>query len=126
MRVSGVQMAADRKDVIERVNAAFTRNDIEGVLSFCTDDFNWTMVGGEAVQGKDAIRRWMASGPPEPPNFTVDTVVAEGDFVTVVGDMTMKENGAVVPYAYCDVWRFRGDKVAELRAFVIKTAAAAT
>jgi hypothetical protein len=40
--------------------------------------------------------------------------------------MTMNEKGAVVPYSYCDVWRFRGDKLAELRAFVIKTAAVTT
>jgi hypothetical protein len=43
-----------------------------------------------------------------PPKFSVDTIVAEGDFVTAVGDMTMNENGAVVPYSYCDVWRFTG------------------
>jgi ketosteroid isomerase-like protein len=52
-------------------------------------------------------------------------MVAEGDYVTCIGDMTMEENGAVVPYAYCDVWRFEGDKIAELRAFVIKTKGAA-
>jgi ketosteroid isomerase-like protein len=26
-----------------------------------------------------------------------------------------------VPYAYCDVWRLQGDRITELRAFVIKT-----
>jgi ketosteroid isomerase-like protein len=40
--------------------------------------------------------------------------------------MTMTENGSVVPYAYCDVWRFDGDRIAELRAFVIKTKPIAT
>ncbi|HUE84788.1 MAG TPA: nuclear transport factor 2 family protein [Vicinamibacterales bacterium] len=117
-------MALSRKDVIEQVDAAFARNDIEGFLSFCDDDFVLTMVGSDPVKGKDAIRQWMASGPPEPPHFTANTVVAEGDFVTSIGDMTMTENGTVVPYSYCDVWRFRGDKLVELRAFVIKTAGA--
>lgn len=119
-------MAVNRKDVIEKVNAAFARNDVEGFLSFCDEDFLWTMVGSKPVRGKDAIRKWMASGPSEPPKFTVDTVVAEGDFVTASGDMTMNENGVVVPYSYCDVWRFKGDKLSELRAFVIKTDAVAT
>jgi ketosteroid isomerase-like protein len=99
-------MSAKHKDIIAKVNAAFARNDVETVLSFCKDDF-----------------RWMAKAPPEPPKFTVDTVLAEGDFVTCIGDMTMNENGAVVPYAYCDVWRFEGDKLAELRAYVIRTKA---
>lgn len=117
-------MALSKKDVIRQVDAAFARNDVEAFLSFCDDDFVWTMVGSAPIQGKEAIRTWMASGPPEPPNFTVNAVVAEGDLVTSIGDMTMTENGTVVPYAYCDVWRFRGDKLVELRAFVIKTAAA--
>jgi ketosteroid isomerase-like protein len=115
-------MALNKKDVIKQVDDAFRRNDVEGFLSFCDDDFVWTMVGSDPVKGKDATRKWMGSGPPEPPNFTAHTVVAEGDVVTSIGDMTMNENGAVVPYAYCDVWRFRGDKIVELRAFVIKTA----
>jgi len=116
-------MSAKHKDIIAKVNAAFARNDVETVLSFCKDDFRWTMVGSEPVTGKPAIREWMAKAPPEPPKFTVDTVLAEGDFVTCIGDMTMNENGAVVPYAYCDVWRFEGDKLAELRAYVIRTKA---
>ena len=117
-------MALSKKDVIKHVDDAFARNDVERFLSFCDDDFVWTMVGSDPIKGKDAVRKWMASGPPEPPNFTVNTVVAEGDVVTSIGDMTMTENGKTVPYAYCDVWRFRGDKIVELRAFVIKTAAA--
>lgn len=115
-------MSARNKEIIEKVNAAFARGDTEGFLSFCTDDITWTMVGDRTVKGKDAIRTWMASTPPEPPSFTVDNVIAEGDFVIARGDMTMKEkDGKPASYAYCDVYRFRGDKIAELNAFVIKT-----
>ena len=92
---------------------------------FCAEDVAWTMVGDTTLQGKDAIRQWMASmGPMEPPQFTVHNVIAEGDFVTAYGDMTMQDkDGAVVPYAYCDIYHFRGEKIVELRAFVIPTAA---
>ena len=58
------------------------------------------------------------------PQLTVHNVIAEGDFVTAYGDMTMKDkDGAVVPYAYCDIYHFRGDTIVELRAFVIQTVA---
>lgn len=117
-------MSARNKAVVEKINEAFARNDVEGFLAHCSEDMSWTMVGHAAVKGKDAIRKWMGQGPSAPPQFTVDTVVAEGDVVTVIGDMTMSENGTVVPYAYCDVWRFDGDQVVELKAYVIKTAAA--
>ena len=113
-------MSARNKATIEKANDTFRRNDVEALLALCTADFRWTMVGSQPATGKAAIREWMARAPPEPPSFTVEAMVAEGDYVTCIGDMTMEENGAVVPYAYCDVWRFEGDKIAELRAFVIK------
>ena len=83
------------------------------------------MVGDKTVKGKDAVRQWMASmGNMEPPKFTVAIVIAEGDFVTAHGDMTMKDkDGKAASYSYCDIYRFQGDKIVELRAFVIKTAA---
>lgn len=42
-------------------------------------------------------------------------------FVTAIGQISLKdETGEAVNYAYCDVWRFRRDKLAELKAFAIK------
>jgi ketosteroid isomerase-like protein len=113
-------MSTTHKDVVERINAAFARNDIEGFLVFCTDDFVWTIVGESTVQGKDAIRQWMANAPPEAPAFSVDTLVVEGDVVVAQGDMTMTEDGAPVAYSFCDVWRFRGRQAVELKSFVMR------
>lgn len=114
-------MSAKNKAIIEKANQAFRDNDVEALLALCKEDFSWTMVGGETQAGKAAVREWMAMGPSEPPKFTIDTVIAEGDYVTCIGDMTMDGKNGVVPYAYCDVWRIEGDKIAELRAFAIKT-----
>ena len=119
-------MALSNKQTIEKVNEAFARNDVEAFLAHCHDDFVWTMVGGETVTGKDATRKWMGSISSEPPDFNVQTMIADGDFVSAMGDMTMNEKGTLVAYSYCDVWRFRGDKIAELKAFVIKTNAVTT
>jgi len=114
-------MSANNRAIIDKANEAFARNDVEGLLALCSDDFSWTMVGSEPAVGKAAVREWMAKAPPEMPRFTIDTVIADGDFVTCVGDMTMPEKGNDVPYAYCDVWRLEGGKIVELKAFVIKT-----
>jgi uncharacterized protein (TIGR02246 family) len=113
-------IVASNKEIVEKVNTAFAENSVEGFLSFCADDVEWTMVGDRRVKGKDAIRNWMGSMPPEPPQFTVQNVVAEGDFVVAYGDMTMKEEGKVTPYSYCDVYRFQGGRIAELRSYVVK------
>lgn len=115
-------MPASSKEIVEKVNSAFAKNDLEGFLSFCADDVEWTMVGDQTINGKDAIRHWMASMDFDPPEFTVDAVIAEGDFVAAHGNMTMKrEDGKTMPYSYCDIYRFRDDKIVELRSFVIKT-----
>jgi ketosteroid isomerase-like protein len=118
-------MSARHKAIVETVNDAMRRMDIEGFLAYCAEDFVWTMVGETPVRGKDALRKMMADGLGEPPAFTVHTMVADGDVVVAQGDMTMKEGGADVPYAFCDVWRFRGDMLVGLNAFVVKTAPAA-
>src|SRR5687768_16218752 len=74
-------MAVNRKEIVQRVNEGFAENNLEKVLSFCTDDLTWTMVGDTTVRGKDSIRKWMASMDPPPPQFTIQEAVAEGDFV---------------------------------------------
>jgi len=116
-------MGADRKAIVENINAGFLENNLERVLSFCTEDLSWTMVGDSTVKGKDAIRKWMTSMNPGAPQFTVHQMVAEGDVVIARGDMRMKDgkDGIAHSYAFCDIYRFKGDQVVDLTAFVIQT-----
>jgi uncharacterized protein len=114
-------MSAQNKAIVQEANEAMRRGDTEAFYARCTDDFVWTILGEEPIVGKDALRKYMTQGPSEPPNFTVEAVIAEGDTVVARGVMTMPENGRDVPYAFCDVWRIKGDKLASLDAFVVKT-----
>ena len=115
-------MSTNYKAIVEEVNDAMRRGDTEAFLARCTDDFSWTMVGDAPIQGKDAVRKFLAQGPQEPPVFSVDTLVGDGDVVVAKGEMTMKNDAGVdVGYAYCDVWHVRGGRLSSLNAFVIKT-----
>ncbi|MEC5145963.1 nuclear transport factor 2 family protein [Chitinophaga sp. 212800010-3] len=115
-------MNPNNKAILEKANAAITEGNNEGFLSFCTDDVVWTFVGDRILQGKEAVRQYMTTAYAEPPAFIVENLIAEGDFVTALGKISMKnENGVKVHYTYCDVWRFRDGKMAELTAFVIET-----
>lgn len=117
-------MSEKNKAILEKANAAITEGDTEGFLSFCTDDIEWTTVGDKTLQGKEAVRQWMATEYVEPPKFTVTHLIAEGDFVTALGHIAVKdEGGALIDHSYCDVWRFRDGKMAGLKAFVIRTEA---
>ncbi|HSU50861.1 MAG TPA: nuclear transport factor 2 family protein [Segetibacter sp.] len=114
-------MTENNKAVLEKANAAIMRGDNEGYLSHCTEDTNWEFVGDRMLQGKEAVRQWMATTYVEPPKFSVENLIAEGDFVTAIGKISMKdENGETASYSYCDVWRFRDGKMAGVKAFVIK------
>lgn len=114
-------MNSDNKAILEKANARITEGDNEGFLSFCTDDTEWTFVGDRTLRGKEAVRRYMAEAYLEPPKFTMENLIAEGEFLTAIGKISMKnEAGKMVNYSYCDVWRFRDGKLAELKAFVIK------
>jgi ketosteroid isomerase-like protein len=114
-------MMERNKDILKEANAAITQGDNEGFLAHCTDDTTWEFVGERTLHGKQAVRQWMVRAYAEPPTFRVDYLIAEGDFVTALGKIDLKdENGETVSYSYCDVWRFREDKLAELKAFVIR------
>ena len=108
------------KTILQQANAAVRAGDNEGFLAFCADDIVWSTVGGETLRGKEAVRAWMAREYVAPPQFTVRTLIAEGDYVAALGDITSQdEQGNPVPNAYCDVWRFRDGKMVELNAYVI-------
>jgi ketosteroid isomerase-like protein len=114
-------MSEKNKATLTKANAAITEGDHEGFLAYCTEDTEWIFVGERTLKGKEAVREWMATAYLEPPKFMVERLIAEGDFVTALGEITMKdEEGKEARYSYCDVWRFRGDQMCEVRAFVIK------
>lgn len=113
-------MSELNKAVLQNANAAVRMGDHEGFLSFCTDDIVWSTVGGETLHGKDAVRAWMKTAYLEPPRFTVRQLIGEGDVVVAIGEIASRdEAGKPVANAYCDVWRFRDGKMAELNAYVI-------
>ena len=114
-------MSENNKATLKAANAANAAGNYEGFLSFCTDDTKWTFVGDKTLNGKEAVRQYMAETYIEPPKFTVANLIAEGNFVTAVGDITLQDaDGKADHYSYCDVWRFRDGQMVELKAFVIK------
>ena len=118
-------MSETNKKIVEKANALLAESKTEEFLLLCADDVEWSLLAESpsTMKGREAIRAFMASSQgSEPPNFNVDKVIAEGEFVVANGDMTMKtKEGETVPYAYCDMYTFSGGKIAELRTFINKT-----
>lgn len=117
-------MSEKNKKIVEQVNAAFAEGNNEGFLKLCADDVEWKMIGEKTIKGKNAVREFLSSmecGGTEPPHFTVDALIAEGDSVVGYGDMTMKtETGEDDRYSYCDIYQFSNDEIVGLQSFVVK------
>ena len=114
-------MSDANKQVLQQANEAIAQGDYEGFLRFCTDDTVWTFEGEQTLQGKAAVRQWMATAYALPPVFELHRMIAEGDFVAALGEITLTDGqGRAVRHAYCDVWRFRGGLMSALQAFVVK------
>ena len=115
-------MTDSNKEVLKRANDAITKGDHEGFLSFCTEDTKWIFLGDKILEGKEAVREWMKTAYAEPPVFMVENLIAEDDFVIAIGKIkTKNEDGKMILSSYCDVWKLRNGKLAELKAFVIET-----
>jgi ketosteroid isomerase-like protein len=115
-------MSDTNKVILEKANAAIINGDFEGFLSFCTEDTEWTFVGDRTLRGKEAVRQWMAAAYGDPPTFVVHRMIAEGEFVAALGEIALKdESGGATVHQYCDVWRFRDNKMAVLNAYVVET-----
>jgi ketosteroid isomerase-like protein len=120
-------MSDANRDTIRKVNEAFAAGRFDEFLNYCAEDIEWTIVGDRIVKGRENIRQWMnqmGAENPEPPQFKdFDPLISDGDYVVSRGEMTMKDkSGKTVPYSYCDIYRFQGGEIAELRSFVVSTA----
>ena len=115
--------------IVKEANALLQDGKNEGFLLLCAEDVEWTLLAETptTMKGHEAIRKFMASTSPETsetPKFTVKNMIGEGDVVISNGEMTMKgKDGGAVPYAYCDVYRFKDGKIATLLTFMNKTQA---
>ena len=103
-------MKTNKKNIIEKVNNAFSQNKPEDFLSLCSENISWRMVGDKTVTGKDEVRKWMATGmgnvgmSPEPPIFDITKIIEEDNYATAFGEMKQKKmNSDVVKFSFCDI-----------------------
>jgi len=106
--------------ILHTANEFVSKGDHEGFLAYCTDQTKWVFVGERTLNGKEEVRTYMEEFYEEPPVFNVEKTIEEEDFVTVTGEIRLKNKaGEYEHFYYCDIWRFEDGKIAELKAFVI-------
>ncbi|MBC9796433.1 nuclear transport factor 2 family protein [Sinomicrobium weinanense] len=115
-------MLETNKTILKKANEAVSNGNYEEFLKYCTDDTKWTFIGDQVLHGKEAVRKWMLKEYIEPPIIHVEKLIGEHDDLTALGHITVfGKKGEERQYAYCDVWKFREGKMAELMAYVIES-----
>lgn len=109
------------RQILEAANAAMASGNPEGFLAYCTDDIRWEMVGDTLLTGKAEVLAWAErTYALAPPQFSADLWIVEDDWLAVHGEITVQDaERGPVHSRYCDLWRIRDGKLAELRAFAI-------
>ncbi|WP_017909489.1 nuclear transport factor 2 family protein [Xanthomonas sp. SHU 199] len=118
-------MTEANQHVLQVANAAIAAGDYEGFLAHCTEDTTWHFIGERILRGKQAVREWMADAYRQPPQFDVRKYIIGDGHVVALGQITLETGDARTSlFSYCDVWRFRDGRMAELEAYVVPLAAA--
>jgi ketosteroid isomerase-like protein len=111
-----------KKGIVRRYIEGFEKSDHDQILGCLTDDIRWTVFGAFRLQGKEAydaeIENPAFRGSPM---ISITRMVEEGD--VVMAEMTLeaeRATGETLRAAMGEVFVFRGDKIAERRAYVIE------
>jgi len=114
-------MSAKNKELIQKINKAFSKGDIGFVLAHLTEDVKWNIVGLPVINGKDDFlnaMKMMEYAVRGFPDSTVKKIIAEGNYVVVESTGNIKSG---IPYnpSYCDVYRLKDGKIQELSTYVV-------
>jgi ketosteroid isomerase-like protein len=116
---------ATKLQVIRDVCAAFDRHDLDAIMEHFVDDcvFEWPRGPepfGNRVEGREAVRQAFAerfAGIPDV-RYTDDTHFVAGDRGVSEWLLTgTRTDGERVEVRGCDIWTFRGDKIAVKNSF---------
>jgi len=113
-------MQLSNKQIVQKVNDAFSANKMEDFVAHCTDDVRWTMIGDKEYIGKEAILKSM-SGMDVQPVFNNGQIIADGDQVASNGTFSMQnKDGSMYNAAFCDVYNFSNGKITNLISYVVE------
>jgi ketosteroid isomerase-like protein len=109
-----------RKDVVARYFDGFRRGDHAEILDCLTDDVVWDLPGHAHLEGKEAFDGEIANPAfTGKPTLVIDRILdsADGTVAIGTGEATVR-TGEVMPFAYCDVFTFAGDRIRRVESYV--------
>jgi ketosteroid isomerase-like protein len=114
-------MSAEKnKEIVRKVNEAFSNNDMEAFISYCAEDVKWHMNTTTAT-GKDGIREALEKIPFDlPPVITIKHIIADESGAACTGTIKMQSSGGDVSNAlFCDVYKMEDGRINELSSYIV-------
>ena len=109
-------MTTKNKKTIKRIIEESDKKNIESYMNYFTDDIRWEIVGMPVITGKKEFLIAMETLKLENfPTTNVKNIIAEGEFVVV------ESTGKDISNSFCDIYRFRDEKIQELTTYIIDT-----
>ncbi len=114
-------MSATHEVIIRKVNDAFRENDVPTFLSYCTEDICWNRIGFTATQGKEEITQMMNAMTSDCAELSIHTIFSEEDNTACTGTFKLADKqGTQQHFSFCDIYKFAGDKIKVLDAYVVE------
>jgi ketosteroid isomerase-like protein len=112
--------AETNKEIVRRVNEAFSNNDNEAFISCCAENVKWHM-NTTTVTGKDGIRKALESVPFDlPPVLTIKHIIADESGAACTGHCIMQNSkGDKSSALFCDVYKIEDGRINELSSYII-------
>lgn len=83
----------ENKELVKKGYAAFAAGDVQAVMDLFDDDIEWTQPGQSAISGtfhgKAEVMEFMGRLAEKAPTVTVKRLIAEGDTVVAITDITV-------------------------------------
>ena len=105
----------ERTDIVMELS----KGNMQAVSNYLADDIQWKMVGYTTLSGKEEVLKFAQSAVMDA-TFSNTSFVEAGDQFTVEGTCRPVANPEKISAEYCDIYRFKGDKVVELVSYYIE------
>ena len=107
-------------EIVRNQLGDFSSGNLEGAAGAFSDDIVWNMIGGEKLEGIDALRASFESMPSgEGFSFTVEPhdVIGNDDHVVALVEATVSMGDASFSYRTAEIYHLSDGKITERWAF---------
>ena len=102
------------KQLLKKIGEEFAKGNLEFAEKYLAEDIRWTVLGEEPIVGKEQVLEVSKMLQLQSyPVITIKNIITENEWVVIecTGKATTK-NGKPYNQTYCDVFKFKGEKLA--------------